>query len=474
MAPPKNQTKENILPISNDNFFRHHHCPMRSGGTRCTNLSNCERVHFGDQAAPEKAVKLRDQIVQQINMKSFKTEASTPNSHVWTDIEEKVVMLLEWVLCKRHLTHCKAALQMTMRFLRQEIGMFVEEQSAQQQPQSREPATINNHSTSSESGPGAPSSAYASAASHLATPPMSPGTLAQGMGHQQHCFASQSQSLNDGAAFDSSFKPPQQSPFVFHANMPVKTEPAVRVPNIHSHRTSRSTTPRAVVNRKITSDANASKEQVVPRGFGVRKPSKTRLLSNNKSGKQPQAKPTNAQHPPNGPTVRPHAAVKASKHQQAKPEAPPGFTVRERSADRAAAAQPCLPETSKFSTSTHDKHRDSFDVAEQDVPVRSSRSEMDELIEMLKATELRNQELLDAIERLEDNNGRLLVANKQLLEAKKHYKELYQDAKDREGELEGENDGLEDELDEAREHIVKLEEELVVLRRPARGRSVRR
>jgi hypothetical protein len=278
--------------------------------------------------APEKAVKLRDQIVQQINMKSFKTEASTPNSHVWTDIEEKVVMLLEWVLCKRHLTHCKAALQMTMRFLRQEIGMFVEEQSAQQQPQSREPATINNHSTSSESGPGAPSSAYASAASHLATPPMSPGTLAQGMGHQQHCFASQSQSLNDGAAFDSSFKPPQQSPFVFHANMPVKTEPAVRVPNIHSHRTSRSTTPRAVVNRKITSDANASKEQVVPRGFGVRKPSKTRLLSNNKSGKQPQAKPTNAQHPPNGPTVRPHAAVKASKHQQAKPEAPPGFTVR--------------------------------------------------------------------------------------------------------------------------------------------------
>lgn len=101
MASPQNQTKDSILPISNTDFFRHKHCPTRTVNTRCRCLSTCERVHFGDQAAPEKAIQLRDQIMQQV--KSSRNELPTPESHIWDDIETKVVMLMEWVLCKKHM-----------------------------------------------------------------------------------------------------------------------------------------------------------------------------------------------------------------------------------------------------------------------------------------------------------------------------------------------------------------------------------
>jgi hypothetical protein len=464
MASSQYQTKDNILPISNADFFRHKHCPMRTVNTRCRNLSNCERVHFGDQAAPEKAIQLRNQILQQV--KSFKNELSMSDSHLWTDIEAKVVTLMKWVLCQKHMLHCSAAVGMTIRFLKEEIGISLPEQSAQ--PHSTVPATTNINAAPSQSVSSVPSSVYAS---HLATPPLSPDTRARETVYQ-HCFASQPP--NDGAAFDPSFKPPPQSPFVLHMNMPVKAEPATEISDTHAHQTSRSTTSQGTVNNGTTFNNTVGKKERAPYGFGVREPSKTRLHPDNKSAKQPQAKPTDAQILPNGPTVRPHPALKASNQQQGKPKPPFGLTVRERSTDRAPVAQPCLPEASSFSTSARDKHRDSLDVTEQNLPVQSPRSEMDELVERLKAAELRNEELVDKIERLEDNNGRLLVANKQLLEAKKHYKDLYQDAKDRSGELEGENDGLEDELDEAREHIVKLLEELAVLRRPVRGRSVRR
>ena len=76
---------------------------MRTGGTRCCNLSNYERVRFGDQAAPEKAIQLRDQIMQQV--KSSKNELSMSNSFLWADIEAKVVMLMKWVLCQKQMPH---------------------------------------------------------------------------------------------------------------------------------------------------------------------------------------------------------------------------------------------------------------------------------------------------------------------------------------------------------------------------------
>lgn len=263
--------------------------------------------------------------------------------------------------------------------------------------------------------------------------------------------------------------------------MPVKTEPATKTSDTHAHQTSRDTTSRGTVNNGITFNNTVGEKERSPYGFGVREPSKNRLLPDNKSAKQPQAQPIDPQIRPDGPIVRPHAALEASKHHHEKPKAPRGFTVRERSADRIPVAQPCLPETSNPPASTHDKHRDSLDVPRQNASVWAPPPDVDELIERLKAAELRNKQLEneghrleDMVARLEDNNQRLLVANKQLLEAKKHYKGLHQDAKDRLDELEGEHDGLEDELDESREHIVKLEEELTVLRRPARGRSVRR
>jgi hypothetical protein len=447
-------------------------------------LSNCERIYFGDQAAPEKAIQLRDQILQQV--KSSKNELSMSNSHLWTDIEAKVVMLMKWVLCQKHMPHYSAAVGMTIRFLKEEIGIFVSEQSAQ--PHSTAPATINNSAAPSQLVSSVPSSVYASAPSHLATPPLSPDTRAQETVYQR-CFASQP--LNDGAAFEPSFKPPQQSLVVLHMNVPVKTEPVTKTSDTHAHQTSRDTTSRGTVNNGITFNNTVGKKERAPYGFGVREPSRTRLLPDNKPAKQPQTRSANAQQPLSELAVRPRKFAQASKYQGAKPKAPRGFTVRERSADRAPVAQPCLPS----SISAYDKHRDSFDVSGHNASVRAPPPDVDELVERLKAAELRNKQLEDEghrledmVARLEDNNQRLLVANKQLLEAKKHYKGLHQDAKDRLEELEGEHDGLEDELDESREHIVKLEEELdesrehivkleeelAVLRRPARGRSVKR
>lgn len=447
MAPSANQSKDNILPISNNNFFKHRQCPMRTDNTRCRNLPTCERVDFGDHAGLEKAALLRDQILQQI--RPFKNEASAPNSHVWTDIETKVDMLMKWVLCKKHVSHYSAAVQMTMRFLKQESGIFVEKQSAQEQPHSNEPARINDSSVSSGLGSGAPYSAYASAASHLTTPPMSPGTLAQEVVYHR-CFASHAaNSLNNGAVLDPSFKPPQQSPFAFHMNMPVKTERSVQPHNIHSQPLFNNTEPQSAVKSEPTPDTRPSGQKRVPFGFGVRKRSKTRQASGIDFAGKSRTEPT-------------------------KEEPPDGRTVRERVSERAPVTQPCLSKTSNHPDSSHGKNRDSLDVTGQDDSDQSPQREVDELAERLRAAALRNEELEDRIERREDDNQMLLTANKQLLATKKYYKELYQDTKDRLDEVEGERDGLEDELDESREHIVRLEEELAMLRRPARGRSVRR
>lgn len=444
MAAAKYQTKDNILPISNNNFFKDRQCPMRADNTRCRSMRTCERVDFGDQAGPEKAVLLRDQILQQI--KSFKNEASMPDSHVWTDIETKVVMLVGWVVCKKHLSHCSAAVEMSMRFLKQECGIFGLEQK---QSHSNEPARIYDSSASSGLGSGAPYPAYASAASHLATPPMSPGTIAQETIHQR-CFASQAtRSLDDGAAFDLSFKPPQEAPFIFHAKTPVKTECSKQIQGVHSQRAFDDTAPRSAVRSEATPETGPGGQKRIPHGFHVRSPSRTRQAS----------------------SINPAAHPRTGFNKE---EPPVGFTVRGRVADRAPVSRHRPSKTSERPTSTHGKHSNSLDVAGQNDSVESPRSDVDELAEKLRAAELRNEELQDRVERLEDNNQRLLVANKQLLEAKKHYKELYQDTKDRLDEVEGEHDGLEDELDESRDHIVKLEEELTMLRRPARGRTMRR
>lgn len=443
MASPKYQTKDNILPISNEDFFRHHHCPMRAVNTRCQNFSACERVHFGDQAAPQKAVKIRDQIIQQIE--SSKHEASMPDSRIWADIEPKVVKLMKWVLCQKHMPHYNAATSMVIRFLKEENGVFVEEQSAQMQLRSKE-AAINDNSASPEVASAAPYSTCASAASHLATPPISTGTLAH-----QRCFASHdASSLKNGAASDdTSLNPAQQSAFVLHMNMPLKTERSNQIQDMQSQPVSNSTTPRSAVKSEFPPGTRPSKQNRVPYGFHVRSPSRTRQAAGIDSARGSRTEPTRGKS-----TV--------------------GLTVRDRFAERASVAHPCLSKTFKQPTSTNRNHRDSLDVAGQDDPVQAPRSEVSELAEKFRAVELCNEELEDRILRLEDNNQRLLVANKQLLEVKKYYKELYQDTKDRLGEVEGEHDGLEDELAESREHIVKLQEELAMLRRPARGRSLRR
>lgn len=416
---------------------------MRNVNTRCQNFCTCERVHFGDQAAPEKAIEIRDQIMQQIE--SSKHEASMLETRFWDDIEPKVVKLMKWVLCQKHMPHYNTATSMAIRCLKEENGVFVEEQSAQMQLHPKKPARINDTSASPEVASAAPSSTYASAASHLATPPMSPGTLA----HQRYFASHDASPLNDGAAFNALFKSAQQSPFVLHMNMPLKTERSNQIQDVQSQRASNSTKPRSTVKSEVPPDTRPSKQKRVPHGFHVRSSPRTRQAAGIDSARRSRTEPTRG-------------------------ESSVGLTVRDHIAERAPVAQPCLSKVFNQPTSANGKHRDSLDVARQNDSAQSPRPEEDELAERLRAAELRNEELEDRIERLEDNNQRLLVANKQLLEAKKHYKELYQDTKDRLGEVEGENDGLEDELDESREHIVKLEEELAILRRPARGRSLRR
>lgn len=413
---------------------------MRAVNTRCQNFSACERVHFGDQAAPQKAVKIRDQVIQQIE--SSKHEASMPDSRIWADIEPKVVKLMKWVLCQRHMPHYNAATSMVIRFLKEENGVFVEEQSAQMQLRSKEAARINDNSASPEVASAAPYSTCASAASHLAAPPISTGTLAH-----QRCFASHdASSLNNGAASDdTSFNAAQQSAFVLHMNMPLKTKRSNQIQDVQSQLVSNHTTPRSAVKSEFSPGTRPSKQKRVPYGFHVRSSSRTRQAAGIDSARGSRKEST-----------------------RGKSSVEPAF------AERASVAHPCLSKTAKQPTSTNRERPDSLDVAGQNDPVRSPRSEVAELAEKLKAVELRNEELEDGILRFEDNNQRLLVANKQLLEAKKHYKELYQDTKDRLGEVEGEHDGLEDELDESREHIVKLQEELEMLRRPTRGRSLRR
>jgi hypothetical protein len=220
MAPTSYETKDTILPIFNNDYFKHNHCPMRSGNVRCRCKSTCDRVDFGDHAGTEKAAMLRDQILAQI--KPFKLEASMPDSHVWFDIETKVVMLVGWVLCKKHMSECSAAVRMTMRFLKQESGMFVEEQSAQ--PHSKKSTNINNLSFAGV-GSSAPYSTYAPATSYLATPPMSPGTLSQGNAYYDHVPSHAVNTFSNRAPYSSPFQLPQQSQPVFHMRVPVKTEP---------------------------------------------------------------------------------------------------------------------------------------------------------------------------------------------------------------------------------------------------------
>ena len=471
MAPSMYQTKDTILPISNKDYFKDQQCPMRTGNTRCRCKSTSDRVDFGDQAAPEKALMLRDQLLQQV--KPSKNEASMPDSHVWNDIEIKVGMLMRWVLCKKHMSHCSAAVQMTMRFLKQESGMFFEEQGVHLQ----EPAKTNSISPLSELGSAAPHSTYASAASHLATPPMSPGTLTPKKASQGIAGL-----FRDGAISNTSFNPRQQSPFIFHMDVPVKTENGNTIHDIHSQRASNNTTPRAASNNEASPGTKLNKKERAPYGFHVRPRSRMRQAAGidsagTDSARQPQNE-ANKEEPPFGFTVCPRPGTSTQNSLPKKPQSPFEFTGSARIAAHAPVAQPCGSDASYKPIFARGKHRDSFDVADQNHSIQQPQSEMDELVERLKAADIRNRQLTkeyerekdkleDRLERLQDDNAMLLVANKQLLDAKRHYKELYLDARDRLVELEDAKDGWEDQLDESREHITKLEEELALLRRTA-------
>jgi hypothetical protein len=447
MAPTSFESTDNILPISNNDYFKQHQCPIRSDKTRCRCKSTCNRVDFGNHAGPQNAVMLRDQILAQVE--PFKLY--TPDSYVWVDIETKVAMLIGWVLCQKHVSYRDAAVRMTMRFLKQGSGVFVEEQSAQPHP--NQPANTNNYLLTGM-GSSDPYPTHASATSHLPTPPMSPGTLTHGKAYQEYTPFQNTSLPSNGAAYNSPFVLSQQAQSVFHMRVPVKTEPATEghgtgpqhaFGNNHTYDTGLQHDP---------STCNSSKAQHVPHGFNVRQPSPTRSVSGTKSVKQPQAKPTNP--PPStglSPRLPPPTSVQAPRSQHLRTQAPPGLTGREHVGDHAPVAQPCLLKAAGHPILSHGKHRDSFVATEQAHPVQLPRSEVDELVEKLKAAELRNKELEENFKvEKEKLEKKFEAGKKKLMEKFASEKEKLEEKFDREKEkledvFDDEKEMLEDEIE---------------------------
>jgi len=253
---------------------------------------------------------------------------------------------------------------MTMRFLKQECGIFDEEQSAQPQPQPNQPANINNHSFG-DIGSSAPYSTYASATSRLLTPPMSPGALAQEKAYQDQTPFYAINALNRGAAYNSPLVLSQQLQHFFHMREPVKTEPATQDHGTGPQHAFGSNHTYSAGSQHTPLASNPNKAQHVPKGFNVRKPSPTRSVSGTKSVTQPQAKSTTLLATTGLSARLPLPTTdRVPRSQPVELQAPPGLTGREHIGDHAPVAQPCLLKSSGHPAPTHGKHRDSFVATE--------------------------------------------------------------------------------------------------------------
>lgn len=450
MPPTKPKTNDIILPISNHDFFKNHHCPMSDGNVRCRNISMCSRVHFGDHAAPQKAVNLRDQLVQQI--KPFASGISKPDSPIWAGIESKVVKLMGWVLCQKHLLHREAMVRMTMEFLKEESGSFDEEQSAQ--PQSKAPAYDSIPSSVTLGAP-APYSTYASVASHLATPPMSPVTFTQPQAYQSPVGIGAGNLYHREASLFSQHGPPQHSPRVYRMDQPIKTEPETTAHLAQSYQQHPVAPAYTFGQQQMRATTQSAKSQKVPFGFSVVTPSKSGRVSDKLSPQQPGSKPIKTK-PSSG---VPHPTrEEAPKTQATKAQVPDGFRVRERVEQHAPALQLSQVKTANERTLTTGKHRGPSAAADQIAPSQQPRSEMDQMVDNLEAMELRNK-------KLESNNQKLEANNEKLENEKQRLKAKYHAADDRVGDLEDEVEDLQARLEGADEKITRLEEELATLRR---------
>jgi hypothetical protein len=454
MAPIPKYSSDNILALSNHDFFKNGQCPMRAGNVRCRNISMCTRVHYGDQSAPEKAEKLRNQLIQHV--KSLAAERSPPYSLVWNNIETKVAMLVDWVVCKKHLAQCETAVCMTIDFLKQDCGVFVEEESAQ---------------------PG-----------YLATPPPTPAAYFPSQAWQ---YAKQypsvvhasvpikkepaSSQMSASSQMFGQSELPQRAAFNFAVDEPMKTEPITSffAPQVQQ---SFPTSPSS--NASDSNElfgANPTRPQHVPFGFGVRTPTNTEYTVNTPSPKQLRAQTVEPQSSA-GPAIRSPASVQFSKHQPTKQEVPFGFGVRSRTKDKEGT----VPQPTQSST-LKEKLTFSCDgckmlQAQKDASDETSRSQMDQLVKDNKAMELRLRKLVDENRRLGDENQKisdhsktLAVDSKTLVNDKQRLTARYHAADDQAGELEQVNADLQSQVDSAGDRVKKLESEKETLQSQAKN-----
>lgn len=319
MAPATKPQSDTILHVFNDDFFKHKHCPMRTGNVRCRNKSTCDRVDFGNQSGPQNAVKLRDQLMRQVGL--LAKQEPTTASPVWSSIQTKVEMLIDWVLCQKHTMQRDAAISMTISFLKQDCGIFVEDrQSAQSHIQL--PTDSYQSSTMPLTAEYAP---FYSTATHLATPPMTPSTTTQEHLHQQPFVFTAGVPVKKNFPAGRPVNRPQQDPFVFPFGDHVKhntiktesgTDNQAAPPRVLGKSSQESHT------ASMSADSKVSRSQPVPFGFNVRTPSSKQNATEQKSAQQSQETHTKSKQPSE--TVQ-TAKDTAPKSQTNRPQVPFGF-----------------------------------------------------------------------------------------------------------------------------------------------------
>lgn len=459
MAPATKPPSDTILHVFNDDFFKHKHCPMRTGNVRCRNKSTCDRVDFGCQAGPQHAVKLRDQLMRQIDL--LAQQEPTSASPALSGIQTKVEMLIDWVLCQKHTMQRDTAISMTMSFLKQDCGIFVEDR---QSVQSQRQRPVDEYKFAAMPST-AECSPYYSAATHLATPPMTSSTNPQKRFDQQPFVFTAGVPVKKSFPAGRPLDMPQHDPFVFplgdhDKHNFIKTEPGTGIHAAPPRGFTNSSQERHIA--KVSAVAKPNKPQPAPFGFNVRTPPSKQSVTEPKpdpvpfgfnvripSSKEKGTDPKSAQLPQEKPTkvaqpsLNAHADKKAAPKLQATvPEIPFGFQVRERSKPEASIRPRTPPKTSVSTPAPHDKRNEISAKARQHTLKGTPRSQIDEMVDNLEAMQL---------------------SHKKVEKEKQRFEARWRRAEDRVGELEDETEDLKSEQSELKEKVEQLEKEMAAL-----------
>jgi hypothetical protein len=358
---------------------------------------------------------------------------------------------------------------MTIGFLKQDCGIFVEDEGVQAHagvPAANTPLPPQM----SSKGP------YASATTYLATPPPTPAAYLPSQAWQYaQPYPSTVQTtvpIRREPTSGPVFGQPQQSAFNFTVNRPLKSEPvtsyfALQAPQFFHA----SPTPNAS-QRNTMSNASPTQPQQVRFGFGVRAPTNNEHAINTPSSKQPRARATEPQ-PLASPAIRSSVLAQYPKPHPKTQQAPFGFEVRPRTEKgEHTTPQPAqgsnLKEKVPYLCDKCEMLR-----ARHDASDKTTRSQMDQLAKNNKALELGhkkvmddNRRLADETERLTADNMKLKEDNKRFADEKKRLQAQAETAVNDIGELEDENESLTSKLATSEEVVERLEKELAALKKP--------